>query len=340
MSNIYDIAEKTGFSPSTVARALSGKGYVGKETKTKILAAAESMSYTPTHAARSLRIQKTNNILMCIPDLYNPFYFDLIKGASDILESQGYHIVLCHSKRSLQEELNIIKMLKGRYGDGMLFLTFDLNETNVQALADTRLPIVTTNRIPYDNYIDYVHVDQTKAMYLATCHLIEMGHTEIGVLIGDLNEQNSYERYEGYSQAMKEQRLSVSTDRVIVSDFTREHTRGVMNNYFAVRNGLRMTAIAAANTLMGIGCMDACKENNISIPHDLSIISLDDIDVTTCTSPRLSVIDMRQEEIGKKAALLLLNQIRGRMGRRKAELIEPKLIVRDSVKRVSIAALD
>jgi len=123
MSNIYDIATKTGFSPSTVARALSGKGYVGKDTKNKILKAAESMSYTPTHAARSLRYQKTNNIIMCIPDLYNPFYFNLIKGASDVLESRAYHILLCHSKRSLKEEIKIINMLKERYGDGMIFLT-------------------------------------------------------------------------------------------------------------------------------------------------------------------------------------------------------------------------
>ena len=337
MSNIYDIAEKTGFSPSTVARALRDKGNVGKDTKAKILAAAEGMSYTPTHAARSLRNKKTNNILMCIPDLYNPFYFNLIKGASDVLESQGYHIVLCHSKRDLQEELKIINMLKERYGDGILFLTFDLNETNVQALMGTRLPVVTTNLTPRDSLIDYVHVDQEKAMYLATCHLIEMGHTKIGVLIGDMNEQNSYERFEGHSRAMKEHGLAVRNDLTIVSNFTREHARLVMNDFFnSSKNKGKMTAIAAANTLMGIGCLDACAENGILIPNDLSVISLDDTDVTTCTSPRLSVIDMLQEEIGKKAALLLLEQIKGRKQKRKAELIEPRLISRESVKRLKL----
>ena len=334
MSNIYEIADKTGFSPSTVSRALSGKGSVGQETKKRILATAESMHYTPNHSARSLRIQRTYKILMCVPDLYNPFYFNLIKGASDVLESHGYYIMLSHSKRILQEELKIINMLKERYGDGMMFLTFDLNETNIQALTDTHMPVVTTNRIPNDSRIDYVHVDQTKAMYLATCHLIEMGHTEIGVLIGDIKEQNSYERYEGFARAMNEHGLPICEDRVIASDFTREHTRVEMNRYFAAHKESAMTAIVAANTLMGIGCMDACGENGIDIPNDLSLISLDDTDVATCTSPRLSVIDMRQEEIGKKAALLLLEQIEGRVGRRKTVLVEPKLIVRDSVKRL------
>ena len=334
MGNIYDIATKTGFSPSTVARALSGKGYVGKETKSKILAVAESMYYTPTHAARSLRSQKTYRILMCIPDLYNPFYFDLIKGASDVLEGNGYHIMLCHSKRILQEELKIIGMLKERYGDGMLFLTFDLNEANIQALVETRMPVVTTNHIPFDNHLCYAHVDQMKAMYIATCHLIESGHSKIGVLIGELNDQNSYERFAGYSRAMKEHGLQISDDKVIISNFTREYTREVMKQRFSDLGGLDMTAIVAANTQMVIGCMDACTESGVLIPEDLSIISLDDTDVATCTNPRLSVIDMCQEEIGRKASSILLDQIEGSFGQRRSAVIKPKLISRESVRRL------
>jgi len=270
---------------------------------------------------------------MCIPDLYNPFYFDLIKGASDVLEGSGYHIMLCHSKRVLHEELKIIGMLKERYGDGMLFLTFDLNETNVQALVETRMPVVTTNHIPFTNHLCYAHVDQMKAMHIATCHLIECGHTKIGALIGELNDQNSYERFAGYSLAMEEHGLQINEDKVIISNFTREHTRIIMNQRFS-GGGPDMTALVAANTQMGIGCMDACAESGVLIPGDLSIISLDDTDVATCTNPRLSVIDMCQEEIGRKASSILLDQIEGSFGQRRSAVIKPKLISRESVRRI------
>lgn len=333
MSNIYDIAAKTGFSPSTVARALSGKGYVSKETKSKILAAAENMHYIPSHTARSLRSKKTHKILMCIPDLYNPFYFGLIKGASDILESRNYHIVLCHSKRILKEELKIINMLNEHYGDGMLFITFGFNEANMAALADTKMPIVTTNRVPFDNFIDCVTVDLEEAMYLATCHLIEMGHKEIGILIRNVKNPNNSERFVGFAKAMNEHGLPIRQDRIIVSDVTREYTRVVMNRHFKKHKGPIMTAIAVSTTLIGIGCIDACEDYGVKIPDDLSIVSLDDIDTATCTKPKLTVIDIRQEELGKKAAELLLEQIEGRT-KKKTIFIEPKLIARDSVLRI------
>ena len=333
MSNIYNIAELTGYSPSTVARALTGKGYVGRKTKAKILKTAESLDYRPNHAARSLRSQKTFQVLICIPDLYNPFYFNLIKGASDVLDKQGYHIILCHSKRNLKEELKIINMLKERYGDGIVFLSFDFNETNVQALMDTNMPTVAICPSSFKCNFDCVHMNITKAMHLATSYLIEMGHRDIGVIIGDVNKLTSKERFDGYSRAMKEHGLTVSENRIVVSDFTREFTKEAMHNHITAHGGTNMTAIVAANTLMGIGCMDACAENHIPIPQALSIISLDDIDMATCTNPRLSVIDMRQEEIGRKAAILLLEQIEGRAGQQKTVTIEPKLVFRESVRR-------
>ena len=333
MNNIYDIAEKSGFSASTVARALSGKGYVKEATKQKILTVADALGYKPSHSARSLRSQKTDKILMCIPDLYNPFYFNLIDGANNVLEQHGYHIILFHSKRLLEEELKAITMLNERYGDGLLIGSFDFNPTNVEAMKAAKMPIVALfNSIPQDSGLDCVYVDQRKAMYLAACHLIEAGHTRIGVLNGEIsNGQTGRQRYEGFAQALKTHGLDIAPDRVITSNFTREYTHTAVAQHIARHGGMNMTAIVAANTLMAIGCIDACKEAGVAIPEDLSIVSLDNTDVTTCTSPKLTVVDMHQEDVGKKAALLLLEQLQGRAEYSKTVVVEPTLVPRGSV---------
>lgn len=337
MSNIYEIAEKTGLSPSTVARALSNRGYCSEKAKEIVLKAANELHYTPTHAAISLKSKKTDKILMCVPDIYNPFYFKMIKGANDILEEYGYFMLLCYTKHSVNQELKMIRSLCERFGDGMILVSFDFSETILSAVRSCPLPIVLTNK--YDNEqitdnFDYVFVDDTKGVYLATQHLVAQGHRNIGLIVGNIREQTGRERADGYFAALQDASIRPNNAYVLESDYTR--LGGYESMLKLLSRKSRPSAVVCVNDLTAIGCLDACRESSIHVPEDIAIVSMDNTDYCTCTAPMLSSVDMQQEELGRTAAILLMERIEQKRRQRKSIRLEPELIIRASSQKAPV----
>ena len=145
MATIYDIAEKTGFSASTVARALNGKGYCSPSAKEKILRAAQEIGYVPHQAAKTLKNNITKKVMMCIPDIMNPYYFAMIHGAAVTLERFGYSVLLEYTMHNPQKELEVLDSLKGHFVDGVIFGSFDYTPTLIEAIKGTGLPTVITS---------------------------------------------------------------------------------------------------------------------------------------------------------------------------------------------------
>ncbi|HHU79515.1 MAG TPA: LacI family transcriptional regulator [Clostridiales bacterium] len=329
MSNIYEIAEKVGLSPSTVARALSGRGYCSSESRRKVLEAAKELNYSPTHAAKTLKSKRTNKILFCIPDIYNPFYFGMIKGANDVLEEYGYYTLLCHTKHNIEEELKMIDVLREKYGDGMIFVSFHFCEENIGAVNASEMPIVLTNRYDSpdgnDNF-DYVYVDTYMGVQLATRHLAEQGHRKIAFIGGSLDEQTSFERYSGWKDELVESGLNPDDELVYEGDYTIESGYSCAERI--VKSSHVPTGIVAANDLMAIGFIRYCDDHGIRIPEDFAVVGMDNTDFSTVI--RLTSINMRQEEIGLNAASLLMERILEGRTCKKTIRIEPKLVVRES----------
>mgnify|MGYP000975959674 CR=1 FL=1 len=331
MSNIYEIAKKVGLSPSTVARALSGKGYCSSESRNKVLQAAKEVDYSPTHAAKTLKSKKTNKILFCIPDIYNPFYFGMIKGANDVLEKYGYYTLLCHTKHNIKEELKMIEVLREKYGDGMIFVSFNFCEENISAVNNCGMPVVLTNR--YDSpgkedHFDYVYIDTYKGVQLATRHLVEQGHRKIAFIGGDLKEQTSFERYSGWKDELERSGLSPDENLVYAGDYTIDSGYACAERIGGSQN--TPTGIVAANDLMTIGFIRYCDDHHIKIPQDFSVVGMDNTDFASVIKPGLTSVNMRQEEIGLNAASLLMERIQGRRTHKKTVRIEPQLIIRES----------
>lgn len=334
MANIYKIAEKAGLSPSTVARALNGKGYCKKETKEKVLAIAEEMNYSPVHAARMLKNKRTEKILFCIPDIYNPFYFGMIQGANDVLEKNGYFTVLCHTNHDIKKEIKMLNFLRERYGDGMIFVSFSFNEENISAVNQCKMPVVLTNK--YDSEhgndrFDYVHVDTKSGIKMATEHLINEGHKKIAFLGGLIEEQTGKERYDGYCEALEQAGIEMDKDLVFEGDYKRFSGEEWARMYLDAKD--KPTALVATNDLMALGVMNICHDNNIKIPDDLAIVGMDDTYLAGSMIPKLTSVSIQEEEIGRAAATLLLERIE--QGREKRSTIElrPILKIRESSKK-------
>ena len=326
---IYHIAERVGVSPSTVSRALSGRGYCGEKTKRKIFAAAREMNYAPDNAAKILKMRQTNKVIFAVPDICNPFYFDMINGINQVLEEHDYLMILYYTKHRLKEELKAIQNLKENVADGMIMVSFHFGEENIQAINQLQAPVVLTNQYVSpegEDRFDYVYVDTYEGIRLSTEHLIEQGLERIAFIGGRLSEQTGHERFCGFRDAMQDAGLSLSL--VAESDYT--ENGGYETAKAWLKGPVRPQAIVTTNDLMAIGVMKACEENGLQIPQDIAIVGMDNLDLASRVHPKLTSVALMQEEIGRRSAQILMNRIRGVPLEERAVKLLPRLIVRES----------
>jgi len=330
-ANMYEIASKTGFSPSTVARALRGEGYVRKETREMILKVADELGYAPNQAARTLKNNITQKIMFCVPDIMNPYYFQMIRGVSDVLEQHGYYTIISYSEHNTEREIKIIEALNTRFVDGMILGSFDFNTRLMDEVGKSRYPMVLTNLVksPKRNCnFDCVYIDHVHAVYIATEHLIQRGHKNICLLGGSLAEQTGAERAQGYKKALSDYEIEYRDELVIQSDFTRE---GAYRDFSAfMKGGVSTTAVVACSDLMGVSVMNYCREHNMRTPEDVAVATLDDTEYSQCIYPRLTSVGMMQYQIGALSAELLMKHILGERTEQQIVRLEPKLIIRES----------
>jgi len=331
---IYHIAERVGVSPSTVSRALSGRGYCGEKTKAKILRVARELNYAPDSAAKTLKMRQTKKILFAVPDICNPFYFDMINGINQVLEEHGYLMILFYTKHSLAEELKAIRNLREKVADGMIMVSFHFCEENIRAINELKAPVVLTNRYVSASgrdRFDYVYVDTYAGIRLGTEHLIEQGMQSIAYIGGSLGEQTGLQRYCGYRDAMREAGLPVDERLVAESDYTERG--GYLAALQWLREADRPQGIVAANDLMAIGVMKACEEVGLRIPEDVAVVGMDNLDIASRVYPKLTSVALKQEEIGRQAALLLMSRLQGRPVPEREIKLMPHLVVRNSSMR-------
>lgn len=324
MSSIYKIAEEAGVSPSTVSRALNGTGYCSTDTRDRILAIAKNLGYVPSHAARALKSQRTNKILICIPDICNPFYFRLIEGITKVLEAEQYLPILCPTQAKLANELRMIQFLEEKYGDGMIFISFDFNETIVKSLNESKHPIVVTNRIPQahtDLNFDIVYVDTYEGIRIATRHLIHKSPSDIAYLGGSLKTQTGQERYQGFIDEMQEAGISLQNQQLMEGDFSLDSGTRAMDE--SIAKGYVPTAMVVANDLMAAGVLKACHNHGVEPPE---LVGMDDGEMSEAFG--FSSIKMQEDDIGLKSAQILMARIKGNNDPHKSVRLMPELHIR------------
>lgn len=292
---------------------------------------AKEMNYAPDHAAKMLKTKKTEKILFAVPDICNPFYFDMINGINSVIEEYGYLLILFYTKHSLNEELRAIQTLRERYADGMIMVSFNFCEKNINAINMLNAPVVLTNKYESPeggDQFDYVYVDTYAAVKEAAKHLLEQGIRRIAYVGGDVKEQTGFERFCGYRDALTEAGLGIDERYRIESDYTES------GGYLAGQRLLALDepprAIVAANDLMAIGIMNACEDAGLSIPGDVAVTGIDNLDLSTRVRPKLTSVSMMQEEIGRNAARILMSRMLGEPVRERAVRIVPRLVVRES----------
>ncbi|HWR61933.1 MAG TPA: LacI family DNA-binding transcriptional regulator [Clostridia bacterium] len=305
---IKDIAKLSGVSTATVSKIINGKDNdIGKATIERVKRIIEEQNYSPNTVARSMITKKTKTIGLVIPDVRNPFFTDLARGAEDVANERGYGLLFCNTDDDLKKEIRYINNLIEKQVDGIALAGVAVRDQALEEKIDIKVPIVSLDRNVYFKGIKgKIEVDNYSGAYDAVTHLIKLGHKNIMFLSGQLNIKLTRDRLEGYKRALADNNLEYNEKLTVFGTYSSEFGYESMKNMTLDK---AVTAIFCGNDLIAIGAMNALKGKNLRIPEDISIVGFDDIYIASLVTPALTTVRQPSYEIGYQAVETLIDII-------------------------------
>lgn len=330
---IYDIAQALKISPATVSRGLKNHAGVNKETKKRIAETARKMGYRSNTFASNLRRQHTNTIGVIIHELKSHFITSVLAGIEKITTQANYDLIIGHSSETMEKEVANVMNLFHKRVDGLIAsLSFDTDDlSHFDPFFKKGLPVVFFDRV--EEQLDMgtkVIIDNFKAGYQATRHLVEQGCTRIAHVTASLKRNVYAERLRGYKAAIEEQGIPYDPDLLIVNGLSEqdsvEAARKIMHMQ-PVPDGLFIT-----NDLCAAVCMQTLKEAGISIPRDIAVVGFNNDVIANIIEPKLTTIDYPGKAVGEIAARNLVAHLSGdtNISLTNTIIINSELIVRES----------
>lgn len=324
---IIDVARKAGVSKSTVSRVLQGEGAsVSEEARQAVWCAVAELGYERNAVATSLRTDRTNMVMLAIPDITNPFWPEVARGLQDTVEEAGYSVVFANSDWDARRELLFLSLARRNRFDAIA-----INPTAVtnEELALGGIPTVILGlRDGYPDF-DMAGSDSLGGTLEALDYLYRLGHRRIGLILGRHYSDRRQARSDGYLEFLRRQRLPVDRALIVEAAFDRPSGERAMQALLALPEP--PSAVLAANDILAIGAMQAAHRAGLRIPADLSIMGMDDIYSASTTTPPLTTMAKDKYGTGRQAAYLLLERIEGRASAQACRKVIPcRLIERGS----------
>jgi len=330
------IAERAQVSIGTVSHVINGTARVRTKLRMRVQEAIRSLGFQPSALAQGLRLNRTKMLGMIIPDITNPFFPGVVRGAEDVAFRNSYRLVLCNTEPA--KEALYVAELRSFRAAGLLIIPAAGSDLRAELSSGTPAtqPVVCVDRCPEGWTGDAVVVDNEEGAYQAAKHLIRSGHRHLAVITGPALLANAIERLNGFKRALREARLSIA------SEFVQEAAFDTRSGYQAAKRLLRMlprpTAIFACNDLMALGVLHALHELDLRCPEDVSLVGFDNLEVCEYTNPALTSVYQSGYQMGAAAAGLLLERIKGLQDAPRHIALETELKLRKSV--MSIANFD
>ncbi len=309
-AQIRDVARVAGVSAITISRYLNEPGKVAEETRKKITAAIDEIGYIPNLVAKGLSSNRTNVVAAIIPTITNSIFADHISGLSDVLEDNGYRLLISESGYSLERETELIETMLAHRPAGLVVTGQLRTERGARLLRSANIPIVESWEIgaePIDMAVGFSNFD---ACFQMVSGLIGVGYRKIGLVSAPVaaNDRTTRRR-QGYYAAMEAADLEV-------------HPGWVRDAKFAFREGARamgelaeqhpeLEAIFFASDVLSIGGVMECGRRGIRFPEDIGICGFDDLELTSMTNPPLTTVRVPRYDIGRSAATMILARLAG-----------------------------
>nr|WP_145405998.1 LacI family DNA-binding transcriptional regulator [Paenibacillus xylanexedens] len=332
MATIKDISQMTGFSITTVSRALNGYSDVSESTRKLIKEAAESLSYSPNGLARGLVMKETKTLGLLVSgmtykNIDNNFVFEVLCGINDSAANSAYDLILFSTNTAKQKMKTYTQLCRERKVDGVILQGVKTDDPYLQEVLDSDIPCVLID-VPIDSkYVGFVSTNHKQSAQTAVDHLIDLGHHNIAMMNGYPEAFVSKERYEGYAEAMRNAGISLRSEYVVNGNFTEEEAQQQATELLKAYP--EITAIFCASDMMALGVMKAAGELGIAVPHQLSVVGFDDIPTATYFQPPLTTIRQNMYQLGHEAANLLMGMLKSEDSP-KYKILENELVIRSS----------
>ncbi|MDC7230671.1 MAG: LacI family DNA-binding transcriptional regulator [Sphaerochaetaceae bacterium] len=323
---INDIAKLAGVSKSTVSRVLSNPSMVKKTTRDAVMKIVNENSFVPNHLAQGLAGVSTKTIGIIVDELYNSFFIEIVEGVDRILSNFDYSLQLYSSRWIEEKELHHVSSLISKQVDGILLAPINNEGETIDLLKHSNIPFVLVNCIPEDSSLNYVAFNNYRGGELVAEYINSLEKEQV-VLITGYSHQTMDNRVEGFYSKVN------YSDSVIRYNGIKTFEDGLeISNMLLARNhvGKKKTVLFITNDNVAIGVSHQLSHMGIKIPEQVAIIGFDDIKLASLCKIPLTTVSQSIKDIGKLAALDLLDLINGKAIDPPGHVLEPKLIVRES----------
>lgn len=328
MATIKDVALHANVSVTTVSHVVNNTRFVSEVSSQRVNAAIVALKYVPSALARSLKNNRTHTIGMMIPNCSNPFFAELIRGIEDTCFASNFNVILCNSDDDAAKQRKYIRVLMEKQVDGLIVFSSGGDNELSELLQETGMPQILLDREVDQVKADLVEVDHEAGAWIATQHLIDLGHRRIGCITGPTDLAPARQRLAGFRRALSESGIPAKLKWEVEGGFTSENGYVAMQRLLVLKE--RPSAIFASNDLMAIGALCATAGHGLRVPQDISVVGFDDIALAAYSSPPLTTVVQPKHQLGALAASLLMDRIvnPGRPLRR--EILQAKLCLRQS----------
>jgi DNA-binding LacI/PurR family transcriptional regulator len=327
---LKDIAEHLNISVSTVSRVVNNKDRVDPQTRKRVLNALEEFQYRPNEVARSLKRKTSKAIGIVVPDISNVFFSTVIKGVESVARQYGYSVIVCNSDESREIEDEYTDLLLQKQVSALIIATVGGNMDFFKLYKRAGVPVVFIDNIPkMDSNFDFVAIDNIKASYKLVEHLVKLGHKEIAIITGSLNETTALERLQGWENCLKDNNITIRKEWIATGDFKQQSGYNSMQRLL---NGRKVpTAVFAANNFLSYGAIRAILDANLRIPEDIALVGFDAVDLTGLVRPRITSVIQPAEEIGVIAGEIIMRKINNnKTAVFEKVILEPQLVIKES----------
>lgn len=329
---IYDLARELNISVATISRALKDDPVVSKKTKKKITELAEQMGYRSNHFARNLRSRRTHMIGVIIPRVNSYFMSTVIAGIEKVTSEAGYNLIISQSSESVAREKEAVKTMFNNRVDGLLVsLAYDTTDaTHFDVFHRKRIPFLFFDRVIDDNRWTSILIDNHKAGYEATAHLVAQGCRRIVHITADSNQKVYRDRLAGYRQALEEHDIPFKKEYVLQNNLTPEAGIEAAGRIQAMKQ--RPDGVFVANDNSAVHCLLTLKRAGVRIPADIAFVGFNNDPVSMVVEPNLSTINYPGYEMGVIAARNLIQHLGGLSSIEATNtiLLRSELIIRES----------
>ena len=335
--NIRDIARMAGVGVSTVSRVLNNHQDVKESTREKVLKVIKESNYVPNNSARILKQNNTNNIGVLVKGVFNPLFSEMTSVIGGIINSSKYTMILEQNDYSLGDDVGAIQaFIKEKRLQGVICLGGNFETVNRERMQSLDAPVVLTSVNTLfgkeDDGYSSVGIDNVEAAYIATNYLIELGHKNIAVMIGEENDLGiSWSRLKGYKKSIEENGLIFDTANILVGDYNSTKAYSVAKDL--IRHRKDITAIFSISDVMAIGVAKAIVDEGLKIGDDISLIGFDGMDASEFYNPGITTVKQPRIEMAETSANLLLGLLNGEL-KNQHLILNTELIKRESCKRV------